>query len=294
MGGGCLGGLHPWGGLSRGGLHPEEGGVCIRGSWADSPPIGYYGIRSRSGRYASYWNAFMFCSECSLLTQFVLLHDPKIGGESRSSLKQETFARILPSPSSLGHWFITACQWSGEGNVFGLVCPSFCPGGIPPYRAQPPSVEGPGPAPPPQLTRSNFLGWTSLYTVQTCSLWSMYGWHPIGIRSCHLFVQRQIWWNSVTTTTQNKNHDLELVLLHKSSTKHEEGSLTIEKSERFIFLTSQTISEYNLCETKVYFRKKHSARPWILDDITPYRKHRSNDPSVSGKYEHKGKLIYLK
>ena len=33
---------------------------------ADTPPpppryMGYYGIRSTSGRYASYWNAFLFC-----------------------------------------------------------------------------------------------------------------------------------------------------------------------------------------------------------------------------------------
>ena len=50
------------------------GGVCIqrvciwRGvqgrllsgwGWVDPPPIGYYGIGSTSGRYASYWNAFL-------------------------------------------------------------------------------------------------------------------------------------------------------------------------------------------------------------------------------------------
>ena len=40
------------------------GGVCIQGErgWADtSPPryMGYYGIRSTSDRYASYWNAFL-------------------------------------------------------------------------------------------------------------------------------------------------------------------------------------------------------------------------------------------
>ena len=36
------------------------GGVCIQGYWADPPPqIGYYGVRSTSGRYASYWNAFL-------------------------------------------------------------------------------------------------------------------------------------------------------------------------------------------------------------------------------------------
>ena len=42
------------------------GGVCIRGvglhpgvGLADPP--GYYGIRSTSGRYAPYWNAFLSC-----------------------------------------------------------------------------------------------------------------------------------------------------------------------------------------------------------------------------------------
>ena len=33
-------------------------GVCIRG--LGRPPTGYYWIRSTSGRYASYWNAFLF------------------------------------------------------------------------------------------------------------------------------------------------------------------------------------------------------------------------------------------
>ena len=37
-----------------GGLHPEGGG-----GWADHPPIGYHGIWQTSGRYASYWNAFL-------------------------------------------------------------------------------------------------------------------------------------------------------------------------------------------------------------------------------------------
>ena len=42
-------------GLSTGGLHPEGLGR--------SPPryMGYYGIWSTSGRYASYWNASLFC-----------------------------------------------------------------------------------------------------------------------------------------------------------------------------------------------------------------------------------------
>ena len=62
-GGVCIqGGLHPGGGSASGGSVCR--GVCIweesasRGGWAD-PPIGYCGIRSTSGRYASYWNAFL-------------------------------------------------------------------------------------------------------------------------------------------------------------------------------------------------------------------------------------------
>ena len=55
-----LGRLYPGGGLLGEGFCP--GGYAIQGGWADSPPpkkIGYYGIRSTSGRYASYWNAFL-------------------------------------------------------------------------------------------------------------------------------------------------------------------------------------------------------------------------------------------
>ena len=39
---------------SRGGSELEERG------WADPHPIGYYGLLSMSGWYASYWNAFLF------------------------------------------------------------------------------------------------------------------------------------------------------------------------------------------------------------------------------------------
>ena len=46
------------GSASRGRVCIQE--VCIQGAgWAD-PPNGYYGIRPTSGRYASYWNAFLF------------------------------------------------------------------------------------------------------------------------------------------------------------------------------------------------------------------------------------------
>ena len=44
--------------LSTGGcLRP--GRSAARGGWVDPPSIGYYGIRSASGRYAPYWNAFL-------------------------------------------------------------------------------------------------------------------------------------------------------------------------------------------------------------------------------------------
>ena len=51
------------GGLPRGVCIQE--GVCLQGGsaggWADPLPryTGYYGIRSTSGQYASYWNAFL-------------------------------------------------------------------------------------------------------------------------------------------------------------------------------------------------------------------------------------------
>ena len=57
----CIqGGLHlgesaPWGSASRG-CYIQEG-VCIWG--LGRPPVWYYRIRSMSGRYASYWNAFL-------------------------------------------------------------------------------------------------------------------------------------------------------------------------------------------------------------------------------------------
>ena len=49
-------GLHPEGSAS-GGVCIQ--GVCIQGGWTDPLPIGHYGIRSTSGRYASYWNTFL-------------------------------------------------------------------------------------------------------------------------------------------------------------------------------------------------------------------------------------------
>ena len=53
IGGGLPGGVYIQGGLPR--------GVCIeRGVGQIPSPIRYYGILSTSGRYTSYWNAFLF------------------------------------------------------------------------------------------------------------------------------------------------------------------------------------------------------------------------------------------
>ena len=41
------------------GTHPQ-GWICPGGGYSPPPQyMGYYGIRSTSGRYASYWNAFL-------------------------------------------------------------------------------------------------------------------------------------------------------------------------------------------------------------------------------------------
>ena len=58
------GGLHPGGVCIQGGLHPGESalGRLGRPLPGGRPPLrymGYYGIQSTSGRYASYWNAFL-------------------------------------------------------------------------------------------------------------------------------------------------------------------------------------------------------------------------------------------
>ena len=55
LGGVCRGGL-PRGSLPRRGLHP--GGSASGG--LGRPPLRFYEIRSKSGRHASYWNAFLF------------------------------------------------------------------------------------------------------------------------------------------------------------------------------------------------------------------------------------------
>ena len=41
---------------------PLHAGIHPPGPEADTPPPGYYRIRSTSGRYASYWNAFLYCN----------------------------------------------------------------------------------------------------------------------------------------------------------------------------------------------------------------------------------------
>ena len=59
-------GLHPGGSASRGRVCIRGvpiGGVCIQGSLTVPPPIRYYGIQSMSGRYASYWNIFLFINK---------------------------------------------------------------------------------------------------------------------------------------------------------------------------------------------------------------------------------------
>ena len=56
----------------QGGLDP--GGTCIGGGdgvGETSPPIGYYGIPSTSGWYASYWNAFLYLQKfCAVRINF--------------------------------------------------------------------------------------------------------------------------------------------------------------------------------------------------------------------------------
>ena len=56
---GCAwqGSIHGRGVCMAGGIH-GSGGMLGSGG----PPSRYYEIRSMSGRYSSYWNAFLFCS----------------------------------------------------------------------------------------------------------------------------------------------------------------------------------------------------------------------------------------
>ena len=53
---GCSGGMY---GCSRGGMHGILQGVGVHGFWGGMH--GFFDeIQSMSGRYASYWNAFLF------------------------------------------------------------------------------------------------------------------------------------------------------------------------------------------------------------------------------------------
>ena len=54
-GGGMRGGGHAW----QGGVHVWWG-ACMAGGIHGGGGVRYYEIRSMSGRYASYWNAFLF------------------------------------------------------------------------------------------------------------------------------------------------------------------------------------------------------------------------------------------
>ena len=56
FGGGCL--LQIWGGGGGGGACSKFSGGCLLQIFGGGPPI--FGIRSPFGRYASYWNAFLF------------------------------------------------------------------------------------------------------------------------------------------------------------------------------------------------------------------------------------------
>ena len=72
-----LGGVHGfcWGacGFFRGVCMVFSGGACMvfpgRGAC-----IGYDEIRSMSGQYASYWNAFLFCLELAPLDPLISIH----------------------------------------------------------------------------------------------------------------------------------------------------------------------------------------------------------------------------
>ena len=58
-GGVCMAGGHAWRGMHGGGACVVMVGECVCHS--PPPPGRYYGIPSMSRRYASYWNAFLFC-----------------------------------------------------------------------------------------------------------------------------------------------------------------------------------------------------------------------------------------
>ena len=112
LGGACL--VFSWGmhGFFLGGMHGFWGGcVVVHGCWGVNgcrgACIGYDEIRSMSGRYASYWNAFLF--NTSLVCAFV-----------------EKFFDTLDT-----HLLLPPANWSlRPENIFTGVCQSFCsPGG---------------------------------------------------------------------------------------------------------------------------------------------------------------------
>ena len=72
-----VGGMHGGGGECMVGGHAWLGGACVTST---SPPASRqngYSIRSMSGRYASYWNAFLFQISCpKMLCQVMSTNDP--------------------------------------------------------------------------------------------------------------------------------------------------------------------------------------------------------------------------
>ena len=94
----CIqGDLHPEAGsASTGSLHP--GGSASRRVWADPPPpIGYHRIRSTSGRYASYWNAFLFSLYLYLFMYSSFLFNYQHRKFSRKSLFSNISAELASS-----------------------------------------------------------------------------------------------------------------------------------------------------------------------------------------------------
>ena len=87
--------------------------ACITGhmtigfaSGCRPPPPGYYGIRSTSGRYASYWNAFLFT--------FSLFND---------------ISEVICASLDLQHFYRPGATKLRQGNILHFLCVSFCPGG---------------------------------------------------------------------------------------------------------------------------------------------------------------------
>ena len=93
--GGCIQGVCIWvpGGLDPGGSASSGcEGICIQGRLGRPPPIGYYGIRQTSGRYASYWNAFKFFKILNLNSDHTL---PPRHSNSAPTFKNSSFTAEL-------------------------------------------------------------------------------------------------------------------------------------------------------------------------------------------------------